>query len=85
MNTDQHGAANGNRETITFAFSNPVTNVAFTLMDIDNPTGDGWGDRVVMVTPGYTFTPAVTTGGTRVIGNGTNTGTTATPRVASGT
>ena len=29
-------AANGNRQTITFAFSNPVTNVAFTLMDIDN-------------------------------------------------
>ena len=61
---------NGNRQTITFAFSNPVTNVAFTLIDIDNSTGDGWGDRIVMLTPNYTFTPAVTSGSTRVIGSG---------------
>jgi hypothetical protein len=45
-------------------------------MDIDNQSGDGWGDRVVMNTPGYTFAPAATTGNTRIIGNGTNTGNT---------
>jgi hypothetical protein len=72
MNATNASANNGNRQTITFAFSNPVTNVMFTLMDIDNSAGDGWGDRVVMITPGYTFAPAFTTGATRVIGNGTN-------------
>jgi hypothetical protein len=72
MNANNGNVNNGSRQTITFSFSNPVSNVAFTLIDIDNNEGDGWGDRVVMNTPGYTFTPAVLVGGTRVIGSGTN-------------
>ena len=51
----------------------PGDNVAFTFFDIDNQTGNGWGDRITMITTGYTFTPAFTTRRHHVIGNGTNT------------
>jgi hypothetical protein len=61
-------AANGSRQTVTWTFSSPVTNVVFTFFDIDNVT-NSWGDRLVMNTTGFTF--SIPPGGT-VIGNGTN-------------
>jgi hypothetical protein len=73
MDAETTSFNNGNRQTVTFSFSNPVSNVAFTLIDIDNQLTSGWGDRVWMVTTGFTFTPALTSGATRIIGNGTNT------------
>ncbi len=69
MSSTNGTSANGSRQTVTFSFSNPVTNVAFTFFDIDNQTGNGWGDRIVMNTTGYTF--SIPSGGL-VIGNGTN-------------
>ncbi len=54
-------------QNVTFTFSAPVSNVVFTFYDIDNLVG-GWGDRILMLTTGYTSTiPA----GSTVIGNGT--------------
>jgi hypothetical protein len=71
MTPDNANANNGSRQTITFSFSNPVSNVAFSIYDIDTVAGS-WGDRVVMNTSGYTFSrPA----GSNVIGNGNNTPT----------
>ena len=46
--------ATGRGQLVTFTFSAPVSNVAFTFYDIDNMTGIGWGDRIQMVTTGYT-------------------------------
>lgn len=60
--------ANGSRQTITFTFSNPVSNLQFTFFDIDNVT-NAWGDRIVMNTTPFTF--SVPAGGD-VIGVGTN-------------
>jgi hypothetical protein len=54
-------------QTITFTFSRSVRNVTFSLYDIDNLTG-GWGDRIQMVTSGYTSTAP---SGSTVIGDGT--------------
>lgn len=68
MTPDNATAANGSRQTITFTFSNPVSNLQFTFFDIDNQN-NAWGDRIVMNTTGYTF--SVPAGGD-VIGNGTN-------------
>jgi hypothetical protein len=77
MTPDNGSTNNGSRQTITFAFSNPVTNVQFSFFDIDNQN-NAWGDRIVInnpLTTPYTFSkpPAST-----VIGNGTNTGNTPT-------
>ena len=61
-------------QDITFSFDAPVSNLTFTLYDIDNLSG-GWGDRIQVLTAGYTssipgaFTPATPTG--NVIGDGT--------------
>jgi hypothetical protein len=65
----------GRGQDVTFTFSAAVSNISFTMYDIDNLAG-GWGDRVQMLTSGYTYSPAVTSGTGRVIGNGTATGTT---------
>ena len=54
-------------QTIAFSFSKSVRNVSFTLYDIDNTTGNGWGDRVQVNTSGYTF--SIPSDGT-VTGNG---------------
>lgn len=65
-------------EDVTFTFSVPVSNISFTLTDLDNLIGGantGWADRVQVLTPGYTssipvtFTPAAPAG--NVIGAGT--------------
>lgn len=61
-------------QDITFSFDAPVSNLSFSLYDIDNLSG-GWGDRIQVFTAGYTssipstFTPATPTG--NVIGDGT--------------
>ena len=61
-------------QDITFSFDAPVSNVSFSLYDIDNLFG-GWGDRIQVLTTGYTstipstFTPVTPTG--NVIGDGT--------------
>lgn len=68
MTPDNAGATTGSRQTITFSFSNPVSNVVFTFFDIDN-VDNAWGDRIVMNTAGYTF--SIPAGG-QVIGNGTD-------------
>lgn len=69
MSSDNGTNNNGSRQTVTFSFTNPVTNLAFTFFDIDNQTGNGWGDRLVMNTAGYTS--SIPAGGL-VIGTGTN-------------
>ena len=61
-------------QVITFTFDAPVSNLSFTIYDIDNLFG-GWGDRIEIIGAGYTssipgsFTPATPTG--NVIGTGT--------------
>lgn len=68
MTPDNDTNANGSRQTVTFSFTNPVTNVSFTFFDIDN-LNNAWGDRLVMNTAGFTFSTPV---GSTVIGAGTN-------------
>ena len=68
MTPDNDGTNSGSRQTITFTFSSPVTNVEFTFFDIDT-VNNSWGDRIVMNTTGYTFS---TPPGSTVIGDGTN-------------
>lgn len=68
MTPDNDSATNGSRQTITFTFSQPVTNVSFRFFDIDN-LNDAWGDRIVINTTPFTFSTA----GSTVIGAGTNT------------
>lgn len=65
---------NGSRQTITFSFSNPVSLVQFSFFDIDNTSSGfffptGWGDRIVMNTPGYLHSAPP---GSTVVGTGTN-------------
>lgn len=46
--------ASGRNQTITIAFSNPVTNLSFSLYDID-ALNDAWRDEVFINTAGYTW------------------------------
>ncbi|WP_436796301.1 hypothetical protein [Actinospongicola halichondriae] len=55
-----------NGQVITIAFSPQVTNVQFTLTDIDN-VFNGWGDRVLINQAGFVATTPV---GSTVIGTG---------------
>jgi hypothetical protein len=63
----QTSDALGVGQTVTFSFSSPVTNVSFTITDIDNSTGQ-WADRLVIQTAGYGFSFAA---GTLMTGDGT--------------
>jgi hypothetical protein len=70
---------NNGGQLITIGFSEDVFNVSFTITDIDNffnLSGNGWSDRIVVITPtNYSYSmPA----GSTVIGAGTATGTTIT-------
>jgi len=62
-------------QDITFTFSSPVSNLQFTIMDIDNgkevdfEDGTGYSDKVVVSAP-TGFTSTIPSGST-VIGNGT--------------
>ena len=65
----------GGGQDITFIFSSPVSNLQFTIMDIDNgnevdfEAGTGYSDQVIVSAPtGFTFTKPT---GSTVIGNGT--------------
>ncbi len=68
MTPDNDSASNGSRQRVTFTFSNPVTDVRFSFFDIDN-VNNAWGDRIVMNTPGYTWSRPF---GSTVIGDGTD-------------
>ncbi|MCC5951728.1 MAG: hypothetical protein JJU45_06485 [Acidimicrobiia bacterium] len=66
--------ASGVGQDITFTFDVPVSNLSFTLADLDDVSG-AWSDDVIMLTPGYTFSiptvfvPATPAG--NVVGLGT--------------
>ena len=47
-------AGSADRGAYTFSFTRPVSNLRFTLTDIDSQSGDFWD--VIMLTPGYTVT-----------------------------
>lgn len=63
----QNALSNGVGQDVTFTFSAPVTNLSFTLTDIDNAT-NAWIDRLTILTAGYTFAFAAPT---LVAGDGT--------------
>lgn len=61
--------AAGRSQIITISFSNPVTNLAFSLFDIDAVT-DAWRDELFINAPGYTWNIPV--GSNVVKGTGVN-------------
>jgi hypothetical protein len=61
--------ATGRGQTITIAFSSPVTNLSFSLFDIDT-TNNGWRDEIFIDTTGFTF--SIPAGSDVVQGGGGN-------------
>jgi hypothetical protein len=62
--------ASGRFQTITIAFSNPVSLLSFRLFDIDT-VEDAWRDEIYVLTPG--FTHVIPAGSTVQQGGGGNT------------
>ena len=67
INTNNKGTR-ANRQEITFTFSQPVQNLAFTMADIDSMTGDFWDQIEIERVGGWS---RVATSGSVVAGNGT--------------